>query len=128
MPRHVNVLGLLYLVWGGFFLLAGAVVLALAFGAAALIQYAAGEAGTELAAGLTAATFGTLAAIALAWGAIHATTGAALRRHRAWSRPAAMVFGVLDLALLPFGTALGIYALWVLLHDETRAQFKPVET
>lgn len=128
MPRHVNVLGLLYLVWGGFFLLAGAIVLALAFGAAALILYAAGEAGTELTAGLTAATFGTLAAIALAWGAIHATTGAALRHHRAWSRPAAMVFGVLDLALLPFGTALGIYALWVLLHDEARAQFKPVET
>ena len=64
MPRHVNVLGLLYLVWGGLFLLAGAVVLALAFGAVALLRYAAGEAGTELAAGLTAATFGTLAAIA----------------------------------------------------------------
>ncbi|HEY7441745.1 MAG TPA: hypothetical protein VH701_04950 [Vicinamibacterales bacterium] len=126
MPRHVNVLGLLYLVWGGLFLLAGAVVLALSFGALALIRYAAGEAGTELAAGLTAAAFGTLAAIALAWGGIHATTGAALRRHRPWSRPVAMVFGVLDLALLPFGTALGIYALWVLLHEEARAEFKPV--
>jgi hypothetical protein len=127
MPQHVNVLGLLYVVWGGLFLLAGAVVLALTFGAVALIQYAGGEAGTELAAGLTAATFGTLAAIALAWGGIHTFTGAALRRHRPWSRPVAMVFGVLDLALLPFGTALGIYALWVLLHDEARAQFKPVE-
>jgi hypothetical protein len=72
MPRHVNVLGLLYLVWGGLFLLAGTIVLTLTFGAVALIQYAAGEAGTELAAGLTAATFGTLAAIALAWGGIHA--------------------------------------------------------
>jgi hypothetical protein len=127
MPRHVNVLGLLYLVWGGLFLLAGAVVLALMFGALALFHYAAGEAGTELAAGLTAATFGTLAAIALAWGGIHATTGAALRRHRPWSRSVAMVFGVLDLALLPFGTALGVYALWVLLHDEARAEFKHAE-
>ncbi len=96
MPRHVNVLGLLYLVWGGLFLLAGTIVLTLTFGAVALLQYAAGEAGTELAAGLTAATFGTLAAIALAWGGIHATTGAALRRHRPWSRPVAMVFGVLE--------------------------------
>lgn len=127
MPRHVNVLGLLYLVWGGLFLLSGTVVLTLTFGAVALIQYSAGEAGTELAAGLTAATFGTLAAIALAWGGIHATTGVALRRHRPWSRPVAMVFGVLDLALLPFGTALGIYALWVLLHEDARAEFRPAE-
>jgi hypothetical protein len=128
MPQHVNVLGLLYLVWGGLFLLAGIVVLALTFGAMSLIRYAAGQAGTELAAALTAATFGTLAAVALAWGGIHATTGMALRHHRPWSRPVALVFGVLDLALLPFGTALGIYALWVLLHDEARAEFRPAES
>jgi hypothetical protein len=25
--------------------------------------------------------------------------------------------------VLPFGTALGIYAMWVLLHDDTRTMF-----
>jgi len=125
MHKHVEVLGLLYLVWGGLLLLAGAAVLALTFGAIALAEYAAAnESGTELAAGLTAATFGTLAVIALVWGGIHASAGVALRRHRPWSRALAMVFGVLDLALLPFGTALGVYALWVLLHDDVRAQFR----
>lgn len=120
----MDILGLLYLVWGGLFLLAGAIVLALTLGAIALMRYAAAGEVNEFAAGLTAATFGTLAVMTLAWGAVHASTGAALRRHRPWSRTLALLFGVLDLALLPFGTALGIYTLWVLLNDEARAQFR----
>ena len=125
MHKHLDILGLLYVVWGGLFLLTGAVVLALTFGAIALIrETGVGETAAALAAGLTAATFGTLAILALVWGGIHASAGVALREHRPWSRPVALLFGVLDLALLPFGTALGVYALWVLLNDETRAQFR----
>ena len=123
MLKHLDILGLLYVVWGGLFLLAGAIVLALMLGALALVQYAAAGEVSTLAAGLTAATFGVLAIISLVWGGVHVSTGRALRRHQPWSRNVALVFGVLDLALLPFGTALGIYALWVLLNDETRAQF-----
>lgn len=125
MQKHLDILGLLFIVWGGLFLLAGAIVLALMLGAVALLQYAEAGEVSGLAAGLTAAMFGTLAIIALAWGGIHASAGAALRRHHPWGRAVALVFGVLDLALLPFGTALGIYALWVLLNDEARAQFRP---
>lgn len=126
MDRHLDVLGLLYVVWGGLFLLAGLTGLALTVGAVALAGRAAGDAGMALAAGLTAATFGMLAVTALAWGGIHATAGVAVRRHRPWGRAVAVVFGVLDLALLPLGTALGLYALWVLLHDDVRARFRSV--
>ena len=38
-------------------------------------------------------------------------------------RIAVLTLGVLNLFLLPFGTALGIYAFWVLLNNETRAAF-----
>jgi hypothetical protein len=124
MDKHVDILGLLYVVWGSLFLLAGAIVLALMLGAVALLQYAAAGEVSGLAAGLTAAMFGTLAVIAVAWGSIHTSAGLALRRHRSWSRTVALMFAVLNLALLPFGTALGIYALWVLLNDEARAQFQ----
>jgi hypothetical protein len=31
--------------------------------------------------------------------------------------------GALNLFVLPFGTALGIYAFWVLLHTQTRGAF-----
>ena len=120
----MDILGLLYVVWGGLFLLAGAIVLALMLGAMALVQYADSGEVSGVAAGLTAAMFGTLAVIALAWGGFHAAAGMALRRHQPWSRTVALVFGVLDLALVPFGTALGIYALWVLLNDEARTLFR----
>ena len=36
-----------------------------------------------------------------------------------------MGLAVPNLFVLPFGTALGIYALWVLLHNESRACFEP---
>ena len=126
MNRHLDVLVLLYVVWGALFLLAGLIGLALTVGAAALAGRAAGDVGVELAAGLTAATFGMVAVTALAWGGIHALAGVAVRRQRPWGRAVAVVFGVLDLALLPLGTALGLYALWVLLHDEVRSRFRPV--
>ena len=122
MQKHVDILGLLFIVWGGLFLLAGAIGLALMLGAVALLQYAGAGDVSRLAAGLTAAMFGTLAIIAVAWGGVHASAGTALRRRQPWGRTVALVFGVLDLALLPFGTALGIYALWVLLNDEARAE------
>jgi hypothetical protein len=32
---------------------------------------------------------------------------------------------VLNLFVLPFGTALGIYALWVLMNEQTRPLFHP---
>ena len=38
-------------------------------------------------------------------------------------RLAALGLAVPNLFVLPFGTALGIYALWVLLHDEARKMF-----
>jgi nitrate reductase gamma subunit len=40
-----------------------------------------------------------------------------------WARVLAMVLAVLNLANIPFGTALGIYALIVLLHGDTAQLF-----
>jgi hypothetical protein len=31
---------------------------------------------------------------------------------------AALMLGSIDLLLLPYGTALGLYGLWVLLHED----------
>ena len=47
-----------------------------------------------------------------------------LRRQPA-GRLVTLALAVPNLFILPFGTALGIYAFWVLLHNEARAQFEP---
>lgn len=128
MTRHVDFLALLYLIWGGLFLLVGLAGLALAGGAAAIVASSAGlvQPGASLAAGLTAATMAVLALIALVWSALHLWIGSQLRRHIWWARLLALGLAVINVVLLPFGTALGVYACWVLLSEEGRRAFEPV--
>jgi hypothetical protein len=126
MKKHVDVVGTLYMISGGLSLLVGVSILLLGVGAAALIPTSGnGEAGSALAAGLAAGTFLTIAGVALVWAVVHVWNGMALRRHGEWSRAIGIVLAVLNLFLLPFGTALGVYALWVLLSDQTRSVFEP---
>lgn len=49
--------------------------------------------------------------------------GVGLIQRRLWARVAAIILGVLALFHPPFGTALGIYTLWVLLSDESGNEY-----
>ncbi len=121
MRSHVNLLGILQLTWGGMGLLLGASLLLLAFGAAAIARTTPGD---PLTAGFTALLF-VVFAVALALGGwANAWAGRALRQHRSPGRTAALVLAVMNLFVLPFGTALAIYTFWVLLHDEARTLFE----
>ena len=50
-------------------------------------------------------------------------TGRGLGRRRPAARVWALALAVPDLVVVPFGTALSVYAFWVLLNDEARLQF-----
>jgi hypothetical protein len=108
------------LTWGAIGLLLGAATLLLAVGALAIGLM---DTGDRVAAGLTAMTFGIFAAALLAGGAANAWAGRALRRREPAGRSAVLWLTVPNLFVLPFGTALGVYALWVLLHNESRQVF-----
>src|SRR5207248_8654485 len=101
----------LFILWGFVTALIGVSTLALAVGAAALMTSASRGKGVQVAAGLTVAAFVTLAVIAICWGIVHVVVGVPLRRRRPWSRLIALALGSVDLLLLPYGTALGCYAL-----------------
>jgi hypothetical protein len=118
----VSLLGVLFVVWGVLTILVGASTLALGVAAAAMINSAGGDG--SFAAGLTAATFTILALLAILWGIAHIAVGNPLRRRRRWARHAALMLGGVDLLLLPYGTALGVYALWVLLRDDAKRLFE----
>jgi len=124
--EHVDLVAFLYTVWGLLSLLVGLALLSLGLGAAALVRPAGGTAPDSLAASLTAAVFLTLAAVVLLWATVHVLNGRALGGRRRWGRAGALVLAVLNLFLLPFGTALGVYTLWVLMHDDTRSLFEPL--
>jgi hypothetical protein len=121
VPAHVDFLGVLFIIWGVLTTLVGFSTLALGVAAAAMV--ASRGSGGQLAAGVTAAAFTTLALIAIVWGVIHVVVGVPLRRRYPWARLVALMLGSVDLLLLPYGTALGVYALWVLLNEKGKELF-----
>jgi hypothetical protein len=118
---HVDLAGVLFIVWGALITLIGLSTLALAAAATSLAASPSSQG--QFAAGVIAATFTTLALIAILWGVAHIFVGVPLRRHRHWSRLAALMLGAVDLLLLPYGTVVGGYALWALLHHGGRKLF-----
>lgn len=125
MKRHVDFLATLYLTWGGIFTLVALAGFALAGGAFAIARSDGPvRFSSEMAASLTAVTIGSISVIALVWGALHLVVGRTLRRYRPSARLMALGLAVGNLVLLPFGTALGGYACWVLLNDEGRRLFE----
>jgi hypothetical protein len=124
LSPYVDLLGVLFMIWGVLTMLIGASTLALGIAAAAIIA-SAGRAGTgQFGASVIAVTFMTLAVLALIWGAVHFMVGTLVRRHRHWSRHAALMLGTVDLLLLPYGTALGVYSLWTLLREDAKRLFE----
>ena len=121
MGPHLLLLGVLQSAWGAIGLMLGVSMLMLGGGAIAIGMLPGSD---SLAAGLTAAAFGLFAAALLAIGGANAWGGAALRRRNPRGRLAVLALAVPNLFVLPFGTALGIYAFWVLLHNDTRAMFE----
>ena len=120
MTSHLRLLGVLQLVWGAMGLLLGVSTLLLAMGAVAIGVWSADD---RMAAGITAGGFVVFAIALLAGGGINAWAGRGLRRRQPQGRTAVLWLAVLNLFVLPFGTALGIYAFWVLLHNESRTLF-----
>ena len=126
MVPHVDLLGMLFIVWGLLTTLVGVSTLALGVGAVALIA-SSRAGGGQVAAGVTAALFTTLAVIAIIWGAAHVVVGVPLRQRKPWARHVALMLGSVDLVLLPYGTALGVYALWVLLNEKGKSLFMEMQ-
>jgi predicted lysophospholipase L1 biosynthesis ABC-type transport system permease subunit len=120
MRPHLHLLGILQVVWGAIGLLLGVSMLLLAVAAFAIGITSATD---RMAAGVTAGAFAVFAVALLAGGGANAWAGRELRRNQPRGRLAVLWLGALNLFVLPFGTALGIYAFWVLLHNETRTAF-----
>jgi len=124
MASHVDFLGILFIIWGILTTLVGLSTLSLGLGAAVLMRTASRQSGgVPFAAAVTTVAFTVLAITAIVWGLTHVLVGVPLRRRRHWSRLAALMFGTVDLLLLPYGTALGAYALWTLLSDGGKELF-----
>jgi len=123
VERHVKILAILSSLWGALAILVGLCMLVLSGGALAFLTTPQGEP-VGLAAGLTAGVFAIIGVFALLWGGAHVWSAVLLRRREPLGRILGLALALVNLLVLPFGTALGIYALWVLLTNEGRRLFE----
>lgn len=117
LERHLHILGILWIALGTLFAIPAAALLAFGTGIHVILhrQVFLPFFWPVLLA-LAAGTFLILAAGGIC-------VGVGLMHRRPWARVAAILLGVLALFHPPFGTALGIYTLWVLLADENGNEY-----
>ena len=62
--------------------------------------------------------------VSLAYAAVGIAAALGLFERKGWARVLALIVSILALIQIPFGTALGIYSLWVLLPSQSREQYQ----
>jgi hypothetical protein len=125
MRDHIKILGILNIVMGGLTALLGIAVLLLAGGLAGVIaaslRSSLGEGdGSAIAAPIIATIGLGIAVFLLLLAAPSVIGGFGLLHYKRWSRVWMIVVSGLHLLHVPFGTALGVYGLVVLLNEETQ--------
>jgi hypothetical protein len=113
MKKHIELLGIFHCVYGGLglFVAVGCFLLMSGIGFLAHDAVAMSVLGT----------IGMIICVILSVLSVPGIiAGIGLLMMKSWARIVAIIVGCLDLLHIPFGTALGIYTLWVLLNDESR--------
>lgn len=118
VARHIQTLGILWIIVGAFWLIPAIVMMALGTVAHAFIPFGNAMGRVLGPAFLHLLGFGFLFVAAAAFMA-----GWGLMQRRPWARTLTIVLGVLALFHPPFATALGIYTLWVLLPSDAAQEY-----
>jgi phage shock protein PspC (stress-responsive transcriptional regulator) len=116
MEEHVRILGYLYIAFSALGLVAAFIVFVAVTGGGWI-------SGDETTIAITTLVGSIIAGVLVLFAAPGIIGGMGLLRKQAWARILIMVLGVLNLFNIPFGTALGIYTIWVLSNKETEAVF-----
>ena len=69
-------------------------------------------------------TWGPMLAVLAVFGVLHFVLAWGLYERQPWARYLGLVLGFLALIRFPFGTALGIYTIWVLLPESSGREYE----
>jgi len=120
MPRqgriagHVRLLGILWLAISAFRLIPG--LFLMAFASSRLLP--------DEVPSFVHALLPAIGMVFLILAAIGIAAGWGLLARQSWARMLTIIFGAFSLVDIPFGTALGIYTLWVLLPAESEREYQ----
>lgn len=116
MEQHITLLGWLYIATNALLIL----IAGFLFMMMVVVGAASGDAeAVRVMPVIATAVGGFLTALALPG----ILTGIGLLKRKPWSRIAAAVLGIIGLMNFPLGTAVGVYALWILLQNEAADHF-----
>ena len=130
MDTHVKVLGAVNVAFGVLGVVA-ALVLSLVMGGTASIVSIVGASGdpdAAIAVPIIGITGLAIVILLLALSLPSVFVGIGLLQRKRWARIAGIVLSIMSLPMIPFGTILGIYGLWVLFSKETERLFTPAAT
>jgi len=122
MAQHVKILGVLHIVFGSLGVLAAIVVL-LIFGGISAFVGLSGHSDSATAAPIVGVIGGFVFILVMALSLPGLIAGIGLLQFRSWARLTTIILSAFDLLSVPFGTALGVYGLWVMLNPETERLF-----
>lgn len=127
METHVKVLGVLHIALGALGLLC-AILMMVIFGSAAGIIGATGDPDAQVVIPIIGLAGGAVVVLLLILSLPGLITGIGLLKFRQWARILGIVLSVLDLVMVPIGTIVGVYGLWVLLSKDTEPLFRGTTT
>ncbi len=119
MERHINLIGILWIVFGGLSLMVGFLGFLLLFGISFIPDM-------DPEVPFILRTIGTIAVILFALlGIPKIIAGIGLLKKKEWGRVLTLIVSFISLMNIPFGTALGIYSIVILVKEESIQYFKP---
>jgi hypothetical protein len=123
VQSHVQLLGILWFAISAFNALAGLVLLILG---TALFPHLheMKDVPPDVPTGFLSALFSTIGIVILAKAACGFIAGWGLMRREAWARMVALVLAFISLFNIPFGTAIGVYTMWVLLPGQSQQEYE----
>jgi hypothetical protein len=123
METHVKILAILHIVFGALGVLLGLGIFAFFGGIAGLIHLDR-DPDAAVAIPMIGAIGGFVMIVLLALSIPGIIAGVGLLSYQPWARILTIALSVLDLVSIPFGTALGIYGLWILFTPEGARLFE----
>ncbi len=124
MAQHVKILGILHIIYAGLVVLAGIVVLVVMGGIAGIISTTDTSPDSQVAPPILGLIGIGVFVLLLVLSLPGIIGGFGLLQFKAWARILVIVLSVFELISIPFGTALGIYGLWVLLNRDAERLFE----
>jgi hypothetical protein len=124
MANHVKILGILHIIFSALGIVIAVGMLILFGGLAGVVGTTDQSEDAVVGVGVLGAIGAIVFTVILVLSLPGLIAGIGLVKFRPWARILGIVISALDLISVPFGTALGIYGLWVLLSNETEALFQ----